>query len=415
MFLRTVFAVLLSVVLPGCNLLGVRKQVVTLEKYGTVIVEASPRPTEKFPTYALAGMRAPNGKRESTELYPVGKDGLVLMSLLAGREYTLGVFTDENRNGLFDRGEPHAITRGVKPAVLSDPKTKPNVYRLQLQRTSNYSEGANVEMPEVNRKLGKSFPISLGEVVELSDARFASDAGGSGLWKPIDFLSLNRSGIYQLEPYDPSRTPVILVYGIGGSPQDWKALIDQFDRKRYQIWFYHYPSGIRLDRSAQGLARGLAILRERYRFPECHVVAHSMGGLVARRAIRNAAALGDGNFVRQFVTISTPWGGHDAAAMGVRHMKKPVPSWIDVAPESAFLQEVYANLLPEKTTHTMLYGVIPRGPVYLSGANDGVVTVKSETDERIRKSARAVEEFPYGHVEILTQPDVVRRVEAALR
>ncbi|WP_156346379.1 hypothetical protein [Verrucomicrobium spinosum] len=43
--------------------------------------------------------------------------------------------------------------------------------------------------------------------------------GGSGLWRPLGFLSGNTLGLYFTEPYDPGRIPVVFVYGIGGGPR----------------------------------------------------------------------------------------------------------------------------------------------------------------------------------------------------
>jgi len=69
--------------------------------------------------------------------------------------------------------------------------------------------------------LGTVIEIAAGDVVSLDDPRFAGEVGSEGLWRPLDFLSENTLGIYFTEPYDPARTPVLLVYGIGGSPQDF--------------------------------------------------------------------------------------------------------------------------------------------------------------------------------------------------
>jgi len=44
----------------------------------------------------------------------------------------------------------------------------------------------------------------------------------------------------------------------------------------------------------------------------------------------------------------------------------------------------------------------------LKGENDGVVTVKSETDARIKDAASSVIHLPYGHVEILEQEKTLR-------
>ena len=132
------------------------------------------------------------------------------------------------------------------------------------------------------------------------------------------------SGIYFTEPYDPTRVPVLLVYGIGGTPQDFRYFSDHFDRKRYQVWIFHYPSGMRLERVARAMGAGLDLLKQRYGFKQCDVVAHSMGGLVARAAIDEAVRNEGSNFIPKFVSISTPWGGHAAASAGIRRLKKPV-------------------------------------------------------------------------------------------
>jgi hypothetical protein len=125
---------------------------------------------------------------------------------------------------------------------------------------------------------------------------------------------------------------------------------------------------------------------------------------VARAAIDEAVRNAGVNFIPKFVSISTPWGGHQAASAGIRRLKKPVPSWLDVAPDSEFLTKMYATRLPQGTRHLLIYGSKEGGPFWLKGENDGVVTVQSETDPRIKDAASSVSYLKYGHVEILEQP-----------
>lgn len=260
-------------------------------------------------------------------------------------------------------------------------------------------------MPVENKALGGVTQVALGDIASLDEPRFAPEAGGSGLWRPLGFLSGNTLGPYFTEPYDPGRIPVVFVYRIGGSPQDWRYFIDHFDRKRYQLWYFHYPSGMRLDRVSGVLATGLRSLRERHHFPVCYVVAHSMGGLVSRTAITHAAKDEGANFIPKFVSISTPWGGHQAAEAGIRHLKKPVPSWLDVRPGSDFLLNIYATPLPKDTVHHLIYGSIEKGPFCLKGENDGVVTVVSETDLRVKESTPSFRHLLREHTEILQKQE----------
>ncbi len=391
----------------SCQLLGLRQHVEKMEEFGIVTVRVSPLPTGAAPTYALA-WTADDGELRSAGFQQIRPDGLAAFTLRTDRSYAVGAFTDRNRNDRYDVGEPVDYVREVTPVSLADPNAVARRIRLTLLPQHNFPPGTSIAIPKKNKELGGELNIALGEIVTLDDPRFATDAGGGGLWRPMDFLSNNRLGIYFTEPYDPSRIPVLFVYGIGGTPQDWHYFIPHFDRKRYQVWFFHYPSGMRLPRVARAMATGLELLRERYGFRQCDVVAHSMGGLVSRAAIDDTVQLAGFDFIPKFVSISTPWGGHQAAESGIRRLKKPVPSWLDVAPESEFLARLYATPLPAGTRHLLIYGSKQGGPFWLKGENDGVVTVASETDPRVKQGATRIEHLPYGHVEILEQEKTLR-------
>lgn len=401
--------------LTSCStLLGLRKEVETLESRGGITLALVPPPKGPAPTYALA-WRMENGQRkDSAGFQQVRADGIASFNLDLGSTYRVGAFTDENGNGALDGGEPFAMEKEVQPIPLADPKAKIVIRKLTLSRDSGPPAGMVIQIPKENSELGGKTNIALGDIASLDEKRFQEDVGGSGLWRPLDFLSTNTIGLYFTEAYDPKRIPVVFVYGIGGSPQDLRWLMEHLDRKKYQMWFFHYPSGMRLDRVSSVLATGLRTLRKRHQFAHCHIIAHSMGGLVSRAALTKAVAEEGENFIPHFVSISTPWGGHSAAESGIRHLKKPVPSWLDVAPGSDFLKTMYATPLPTGTTHDLIYGSIKDGPFYLKEENDGVVTVTSETDPRIMKATRSFRHLLHDHVEILKQTETLLRVEAAL-
>ncbi|MEO8616789.1 MAG: alpha/beta fold hydrolase [Luteolibacter sp.] len=400
--------------LNSCSIIGLRQHVETLEQRGGVTFQVTPPPKGKVPTYALA-WRMENGQRkDSAGFQQIRADGIASFNLRLDSIYQIGAFTDENGNRAYDAGEPLAVQPDVKPVSLSDPNALPKIWKLTLTRDHGIAAGTVIELPKENMELGGKINFSLGDVVSLDENRFAEDAGSGGLWRPLDFLSGNSLGIYFTEPYDAKRIPVVLVYGIGGSPQDWRYFIGHLDRKRYQLWFYHYPSGMRLNRAAGALASGLQVLKHRHGFSKCNVVAHSMGGLVARAAINQAVAAEGVNFIPEFVSISTPWGGHKGAESGVRHLKKPVPSWIDVNPGSDFLLKLYATPLPRGTRHDMIYGSIEDGPFWIKEENDGVVTVGSEMDSRIVRSSASTKFYTREHVEILNQPETVAYVNGLL-
>ena len=396
-----------TLLLSSCQIFGLHEHVETMEAFGVVTIQVSPVPSGTAPTYALAWTSDKGGELESAGFHQLPSGGIAAFTLRTDRVYTVGAFTDTNGNGSYDAGEPGDYVKGVKPRSLGDPDVQSKISKLTLHTNHGLPPGKTIAIPKENKELGRQLNLSLGEVVTLDEQRFATDAGGSGLWRPMDFLHEHRPGIYFTEPYDPARVPVLLVYGIGGTPQDFRYFANHFDRKRYQVWFYHYPSGMRLERVARAMSTGLNLLRARYGFKQCDVVAHSMGGLVARVGIDEAVRSAGVDFIPRFASIATPWGGHAAASSGIRRLKKPVPSWLDVAPESAFLTELYETPLPKGTKYLLIYGSQKGGPFWIKGENDGVVTVASETDSRVKKDAASVIHLSYGHVEILQRDQTV--------
>ncbi len=391
----------------SCALIRLKQQVAKLEQHGSIGVVLSPPPGRSFPTYAFAWMRTGKGEFASAGFQTVGDIGIASFDLLTSHVYGIAAFTDENQSGKYERGEPLAFQENVRPAQFTDGDTPTQVLTLALTRQHRQLPTAVVTMPKEDRKLGAALRASLGKVASLHDPRFSEANGSAGMWRPSDFLSDSALGIYFTEPYDPKRIPVLFVHGLGGSPRDFSSMMAHFDRARYQLWFFHYPSGMRLGRLSGALTKGLEVLQQRHGFRECHIVAHSMGGLVSAASIQSASCEAKTNFVTKFVTISSPFGGHEAAELAVRHLSRPVPAWIDVAPQSAFLAGLARTSLPEGTRYDLIYGA--------AGPDDGVVTVASQLESFNRAKASSVTCFAYSHEQILNEPAVVQHVLECLR
>ncbi|MBP6188806.1 MAG: hypothetical protein KA440_07580 [Azonexus sp.] len=95
--------------------------------------------------------------------------------------------------------------------------------------------------------LGK-IDVQLGKVVSLDDERFSRESASMSMWEPIGFMKAGRAGIFFLDTYDPARTPVLFVHGIGGTGGDFRSMIAQLDLQRFQPWVLNYPSGMDLRR-----------------------------------------------------------------------------------------------------------------------------------------------------------------------
>jgi pimeloyl-ACP methyl ester carboxylesterase len=402
-------ALLISTVpfLCSCAFVRLKHHVAKLEERGPVALLLSPVPTASVHSYAFGWTRGERGEPESAGFQKVSDAGIASFSLLTNHAYGIAAFTDENGSGKYEPGEPLAFVEDIRPSQFSDPNARAVVLPLKLAREHGQLPCAVLEPPKENKALGSVLRVSLGEVVALDNPRFGKNCGDAGMWRPLDFLSENSPGIYFTEPYDADRTPVLFVHGLGGSPREFAYMMQHFDRTRYQLWFYHYPSGLRLSRLACAMANGLEVLHQRYGFKECYVVAHSLGGLVSAGSIREPLAAQRTNFVTKLITISTPFGGHEAAQLGVRHLDKPVPSWIDVAPRSEFLRDLAYAPLPKGTRYDLIYGD--------RGRSDGVVSVASQLEPHNRDKASSVTSFPFRHEEILNQTAVVSRILECLQ
>ena len=261
---------------------------------------------------------------------------------------------------------------------------------------------------------GWSIPIALGDLADLNDPRFSAVRGEQGLWEPASFPRETGIGIYFLAPYDPHRIPVLFVYGAAGSPQDWRTFFSSLDRTKYQAWFYLYPSGRRLHELGNSLNSGIEVLHGRLGFRRLDVVAHSMGGLVSRSFIATNVLDHGNTYVQKFVSISTPWGGHEAASMGVKFGPAVVPSWRDMVTGSDFQKAVLSRPLKGRVDHLLIYGHHASRSLVLPDENDGTVSVASELAPAAKADAAKVVGFDADHVGILSRPDVVQLVQEFL-
>lgn len=256
-----------------------------------------------------------------------------------------------------------------------------------------------------------------GKVTTLSDPRFAAENVKAGMRAPYDFILNVGPGVYFLEKYDPSRIPVLFVHGIDGSPHNFKYLIERLDRQRFQPWVYYYPSGARLGLIADHLAQTVLQVELRYRVPKLIVVAHSMGGLVARGFLLRSEP--DRLHIPLFISISTPWGGQSAAQIGLDLSPTAVRSWHDIAPESDYLQSLFytqsagRRSLPALTRHQLLFS-FRKGSSSFGESSDQVVTVASELRAEAQDEAAGVYGFDATHTGILEDPQVSLRVNKLL-
>ena len=321
-------------------------------------------------------------------------------------------FADANRDGKYNRGEALWMHRGADgqpaPVVLGQSqrivhvqgKLSPaeQVPARLLDAAERMLAGRKVE--DVITRQGIRFAV--GEMADLNDPRFAATRGEDGMWSPATSAIKSGFGVYFLERYNPSKIPVLFIHGMAGSPQDWRVAMDKIDRARYQPWFYIYPTGMRLESAGSALNHGIKLLHSRYQFQRLHVVAHSMGGLVAREFVRHNAILEQQPYINTLITFSTPWDGHQAAAMGVKYSPEVVPSWHDMSQGSSFLTHIYDQRLKGRVNHHLFYSTHGKRSLVLPAENDGTVSVVSQLRQQAQDDALEVRGFDETHCGILS-------------
>ncbi|MEO6846987.1 MAG: hypothetical protein ABI254_07005, partial [Chthoniobacterales bacterium] len=97
--------------------------------------------------------------------------------------------------------------------------------------------------------------------------------------------------IVRLQPYDPNKTVVLVIHGLMDTQATWTPMIntlrgDPEIRKKYQFWFYSYPSGYPYPYSAAILRKELDAVEKKFHITKPMVViGHSMGGCISRLLI----------------------------------------------------------------------------------------------------------------------------------
>ncbi|MCB9876782.1 MAG: alpha/beta fold hydrolase [Planctomycetes bacterium] len=398
----------------SCSLWRLADDVEQIESHGIAAVQVTGRPAHA-PCYVVAWAWV-DGQRRLLGQHQARDDGRAWFVLELEHRYHFGAFADVDGDGAYDDGEPAASTFGVEPRPLARVEAQVTPVELRLEVATHLpltaaELAAAVVEPSA---LGAPLDVQMGQLAPLDAERFGEAAGELGMWQPFEFLKRYGIGMWFVEPYDPARIPVVFVHGINAAPGDFAQLAPGIDRERFQVWLFQYPSGLRLASVEAALASSLLQLREHHEVPRVAIVAHSMGGLVARGAIRALAKEAAQDFVARLVTVSTPWGGHQAATIGVEALRHPVPAWRDMVPGSDYLRELLVAPLPEGLRHDLIFGFHSESGIGLPDDNDGVVGVQSELEPSVQATANSVFGLPFDHHAILREAATIERVRVAL-
>ncbi|HLL91200.1 MAG TPA: alpha/beta fold hydrolase [Tepidisphaeraceae bacterium] len=174
---------------------------------------------------------------------------------------------------------------------------------------------------------------------------------------------------------DPAKPLVVLVHGLDSDRANWVAMTQLLTSAGHQPALFTYPSDQPIVDSAAYLGQNLAALRATFPATPVHVIAHSMGGLVARAFVE-----GDdyaANTIDRLILIGPPNHGSKWAKFRLileaeehyhlwRHEPSWWPSWMitdglgeagrDLKPKSKFLAALNARQRREGVRYTIIAG-----------------------------------------------------------
>ena len=388
----------------GCVFLDVRKQQEKLD--AACEVRGSVRAEDGEHAMVVVLARRAGERWQIADHFVLEQPGRWTFAFGAGT-YRLAAFQDRNNDLVYQPGEP--LVYGGRQLACTSGETFDELALLipakggeRLDRSIDVAAlQARTPRDQLTATLGQL--TAVGELAALTDARFSQAQAESGLWRPFDFLFDARAGVYFLEPYDARRIPVLFVHGINGTPANFAALAAGLDRRRFQPWVYYYPSGAHLGAVADHLTQTITKLHVRHDFRSLVVVAHSMGGLVARGFILRHQASGARARIPLFMSISTPWSGHKGAAIGVATAPVVVRVWEDMAPGSEYQQSLFAAPLPAGTAHHLVFT-----------PNDQTVTRESQLRPEAQRDAARVHGFDDSHMGVLNNTEVAELLNKLL-
>lgn len=422
---RIAVALLVGAIAAGCVFRTVREQQAKGATIGTI---AGTVACERPGTHPLVVVlvRRDAGETRIVDHFVLEKPGRWAFRATAG-DYALAAFEDVDGDLHYDPGEPALYPSADDFFALAEGERRTDV-ALRVPKDDRTPTGARVDIEALQARapvgqLGVTLGAMTvaGEVASLDDPRFDRANGTKGLWSPVDFVVDVRPGIYFAAPYDAHKTPVLFVHGATGTPRDFAPLVARLDTTRLQPWFFYYPSGARLEDVAATLAGLVTRLRVRYRLTELYVVAHSMGGLVARAFVLEHARDG-GDYVTRLVTLATPWGGNEMAKRGVERAPAVVHSWRALATGSEFLHDLFyedaggstRRHLPPHVRFALLFA-FNRKQRQWGPSDDGVIPLASQLLLEAQDDAALVRGLDATHAGILDDPQAARTIDEFLR
>ncbi len=328
-------------------------------------------------------------------------------------EYILQVYADINKDKVFDQFE----LVGSKKVVLNKqlyPEKVVGQADINIFEATKAIQAISISNIRDAVKAQSLF-YPAGTIRQLHDPVFDNKISTLGLYDPASFLEHAPIMFYALEESVMHKVPVIFVHGIEGTPRSFEAILASLDRERFTPWFFYYPSGGDLNQLSDLFYR-LFLSGKVIPMGDMPmvIVAHSMGGLVAREALNKYKGAEKENKATLFVSIASPFGGHPSAALGEKSGLMKLPVWADLNPNNQFIKKLYRKPLPDFLQHHLFYAYKNDKLFKFFENSDGVVPLSSQLHLEVQQQSNHKFGFNDNHVDILKNKDMIFRLMSSI-
>ena len=242
--------------------------------------------------------------------------------------------------------------------------------------------------------------------VNLDDPVFSHQVAMEGLYYPESFKHKTK-GIYRLAPeFKQGSIPILFVHGMGGTPRDWKFMLENLDLEQYTPYMLYYPSGEDFTKLAAQYNAWIASDKIFENGPGV-IVAHSFGGII----VRDAANLDHKINRVLFISLATPYGGDTKASDGVKNAPYVIPSWRSIADDGDFIKNLYRNKLSDEETFELIFAYNNNGD---GQSGDGRVSLEKQLRSEAQKEARSIRGFNEDHISILNSKETAEYINTLL-
>ncbi len=401
---RTLLIVILyQLLLSSCSLFEIKEQSELVENAGEI----------------QGRVEVPDGQRGQVNalLFRVSKEAIVLENQFAlsldgsftfhviPATYYVAAFIDTNGDETYQPEEPANYYGSTTLSPTGFPVSIGKTLTLDtLEVKESLQQRSNLD---IKVDLGLTHK-NIGRVIDLDNAIFSQEFASMGLWTPIDFIEQIGGGLFFLEEYQSDKIPLLFIHGANGSARDWAEVVAGIDREQFQPWVFYYPSGVRLDMVSDYLVNAVNRLHTRHEFKKLYIIAHSMGGLIARSFIMKFQSGENHAKLALAMTINSPMKGMASAKYGARQSPIVVPSWRDVAEGSDFIQKLHAWQWTKSIPYHLIFS-------YESGeGDDGVVPLQSQIPLHLQSEAVKIYGFNSGHATILKDAKFIEQFNTIL-